>query len=307
MPAILALFMGSCSREPGQSELSIPFEKYTLPNGLTVILTEDRSDPIVSVAVYYHVGSSREEPRKTGFAHLFEHMMFQRSENVGEDELFRNIQAAGGSLNGSTSQDRTNYYQVVPKNALERVLWMESDRMGYLENTVTQTAFINQQNVVMNEKRQSYDNAPYGFTSEVILKNLFPQGHPYSWTVIGEMKDLVNATVEDVKAFHRKFYIPSNAYLAITGDIEKEEVKTLVDKYFGEIPAANLLKKENPYPYHCLPLSDSFMKIILPELHNLIWFFQLLNAIQKTLMLCISWEICLQIQRKPLLHCTGKG
>lgn len=248
MPAILALFMGSCSREPGQSELSIPFEKYTLPNGLTVILTEDRSDPIVSVAVYYHVGSSREEPGKTGFAHLFEHMMFQRSENVGEDELFRNIQAAGGSLNGSTSQDRTNYYQVVPKNALEMVLWMESDRMGYLENTVTQTAFINQQNVVMNEKRQSYDNAPYGFTSEVILKNLFPKGHPYSWTVIGEMKDLVNATVEDVKAFHRKFYIPSNAYLAITGDIEKEEVKTLVEKYFGEIPAGEAVEEREPIP-----------------------------------------------------------
>jgi len=126
------------------------------------------------VAIYYHVGSSRETEGKTGFAHLFEHMMFQRSENVGEDEFFRNIQGAGGSLNGSTNQDRTNYYEVVPKNALEMALWMESDRMGYLENMVTQAAFVNQQNVVQNEKRQSYDNAPYGFTNEVILKNLYP-------------------------------------------------------------------------------------------------------------------------------------
>jgi zinc protease len=245
---ILAAVTFSCSRGEKGTTLSIPFEKYTLDNGLTVVLHEDKSDPIASVAIYYHVGSSRETEGKTGFAHLFEHMMFQRSENVGEDEFFRNIQGAGGSLNGSTSQDRTNYYQVVPKNALEMVLWMESDRMGYLENTVTQAAFVNQQNVVMNEKRQSYDNAPYGFTSEVILKNLYPKGHPYSWTVIGEMEDLVNATIDDVKAFHRRFYSPSNAYMAITGDIDKDEVKALVEKYFGEIPAGEPIEKRGSMP-----------------------------------------------------------
>ncbi|MBW6501282.1 MAG: insulinase family protein [Bacteroidales bacterium] len=243
---ILMLIIGialSCKSGKKETTFSLPFEKYTLENGLTVVLHEDRSDPIASVAIYYHVGSSRETEGKTGFAHLFEHMMFQRSENVGEDEFFRNIQGAGGSLNGSTSQDRTNYYQVVPKNALEMVLWMESDRMGYLENVVTQAAFVNQQNVVQNEKRESVDNAPYGFNYGLILKHLYPKGHPYSWTVIGEMEDLTNATVEDVKAFHRKFYSPSNAYLAITGDIDRAEVKAMVEKYFGELPAGEKIEK----------------------------------------------------------------
>ena len=155
------MVLASCQKKAGD-ELALPFEKYELDNGLTVILNEDKSDPIASVAVYYHVGSSRETAGKTGFAHLFEHMMFQKSENVGEDQFFRNIQGAGGSLNGSTNQDRTNYYEVVPKNALEMALWMESDRMGYLENTVTRAALANQQNVVQNEKRESVDNAPYG-------------------------------------------------------------------------------------------------------------------------------------------------
>src|SRR4030043_1924556 len=217
-----------------ETTLSIPFEKYTLPNGLTVVLNEDHSDPIAAVAVLFYVGSSREGPGKTGFAHLFEHMMFQKSENVGEDQLFRLIQGAGGELNGGTSQDNTVYFEVIPKNALEMALWLESDRLGYLENTVTKSAFSNQQNVVQNEKRQVIDNQPYGFNEYLILKNLFPAGHPYSWDVIGEMEDLGNATVEGVKAFHKKFYSPNNATLVITGDIMKDEVKTLVEKYFGE-------------------------------------------------------------------------
>lgn len=246
--AVLVLFIYSCSTNTTTNTLSIPFEKYTLDNGLTVVLNQDKSDPIVAVAIYYHVGSSRETPGKTGFAHLFEHMMFQRSENVGEDEFFRNIQGAGGTLNGSTSQDRTNYYEVVPKNALELALWMESDRMGYLENTVTQAAFVNQQNVVQNEKRQSYDNVAYGFTNEVTLKNIYPKGHPYSWTVIGEMEDLTNATVQDVKDFHRKFYSPNNAVLSISGDFEEEDVKALVEKYFGEIPAGEEIEKRGAMP-----------------------------------------------------------
>jgi zinc protease len=243
---IAALF--SCKTQNKDAGFSIPIEKYTLANGLTVVLHEDKSDPIASVAIYYHVGSSRETEGKTGFAHLFEHMMFQKSENVGEDQLFKNIQGAGGSLNGSTSQDRTNYYEVVPKNALEMALWMESDRMGYLENTVTRAALVNQQNVVQNEKRESVDNAPYGFNSGLIYKNLYPKGHPYSWTVIGEMQDLANATVEDVKAFHKKFYSPNNAFLVISGDINKEEVKVLVEKYFGEIPGGEKIEKRTPVP-----------------------------------------------------------
>ena len=144
----------SCTTKEKETSMSIPFEKYTLPNGLTVVLNVDKSDPIAALAVYYHVGSSREVPGKTGFAHLFEHMMFQKSENVGEDQLFKNIQGAGGTLNGSTSQDRTNYYEVIPKNALEMAMWMEADRMGYLTNTVTKKALVNQQNVVQNEKRR---------------------------------------------------------------------------------------------------------------------------------------------------------
>ncbi len=212
----------SCNTKDKEAALSIPIEEYTLSNGLTVVLNEDHSDPIAAVAIYYHVGSSRETAGKTGFAHLFEHMMFQKSENVAEDQFFKNIQGAGGSLNGSTSQDRTNYYEVVPKNALEMALWMESDRMGYLENTVTKTALANQQNVVQNEKRQSVDNAPYGFNQGLILKNLYPKGHPYSWTVIGEMEDLTNASVDDVVAFHKKFYSPNNATLVISGDINSE-------------------------------------------------------------------------------------
>jgi zinc protease len=243
---ILALTLPALSQEKSAAGFSIPFEKYKLPNGLTVVLHEDKSDPIVAVAVYYHVGSSRETAGKTGFAHLFEHMMFQRSENVPEDTFFKNIQTAGGSLNGSTNEDRTNYYEVVPKNALEMALWMESDRMGYLENTVTRSALTNQQNVVQNEKRESVDNAAYGFDEELILKNVFPKGHPYSWTVIGDMQDLTNATVEDVRAFHHKFYSPNNAFLVISGDIKKDETKKWVEKYFGEIPGGEKIEVRKP-------------------------------------------------------------
>jgi zinc protease len=240
---ILSITLFSCKTQTKEPGFSIPIEKYSLANGLTVVLHEDHSDPIASVAIYYHVGSSRETEGKTGFAHLFEHMMFQKSENVAEDQFFNNITSSGGTLNGSTSQDRTNYYETVPKNALEMALWMESDRMGYLENTVTKSALANQQNVVQNEKRQSVDNAPNGFNQGLILKSLYPKGHPYSWTVIGEMQDLTNATVEDVKAFHKKFYSPNNAFLVITGDINKDEVKALVEKYFGEIPGGEKINK----------------------------------------------------------------
>ncbi|MBK7133646.1 MAG: insulinase family protein, partial [Bacteroidales bacterium] len=245
---LLIASLYSCKTQEKETSLTIPFEKYTLANGLTVVLNVDKSDPIAALAVYYHVGSSREVPGKTGFAHLFEHMMFQKSENVGEDQLFKNIQGAGGTLNGSTSQDRTNYYEVVPKNALEMAMWMEADRMGFLTNTVTKKALVNQQNVVQNEKRESVDNAAYGFNSGLIAKNLYPKGHPYSWTVIGEMEDLASASVEDVRAFHKKFYAPNNATLVISGDIVPEEVKALVEKYFGEIPSGENIEKRGAMP-----------------------------------------------------------
>lgn len=233
---------------PEDKQVKIDYEKYKLANGLDVILHIDRSDPIVALAVQYHVGSNREVKGRTGFAHLFEHMMFQRSEHVGEEQFFKLIQDAGGTLNGGTSNDATTYFEVVPKNALEKILWMESDRMGYMINTVTKKSFAVQQNVVQNEKRQSYDNRPYGFTQEVVAKNLYPEGHPYSWTVIGEMQDLLNAQVEDVKAFHEKFYLPNNATLVLAGDFDIEQAKELIGKYFGEIPAGNEVSDPEPRP-----------------------------------------------------------
>lgn len=245
---ILSITMAfSQSPKKQEDKLNVPYVQYQLKNGLDVILHTDKSDPIVAVAIQYHVGSNREVPGKTGFAHLFEHMMFQQSENVAQDQFFKYIQGAGGTLNGGTGNDGTVYYEVVPKNALEMVLWMESDRMGYLENTVTKAAFANQQNVVQNEKRQSYDNQPYGFNQWLISKNLYPKGHPYSWTVIGEMSDLFNATVDDVKAFHRKFYVPNNTTLVIAGDFDVEKVKPLVEKYFGEIPAGEKVTDMKPW------------------------------------------------------------
>ena len=266
---LMTISLFSFKPQNKETGLSIPCEKFILPNGLTVVLNVDKSDPIAALAVYYHVGSSREVPGKTGFAHLFEHMMFQKSENVGEDQFFKNIQGAGGILNGSTNQDRTNYFEVIPKNALEMAMWMESDRMGYLTNTVTKSALANQQNVVQNEKRESVDNAAYGFNQEIITKNLFPKGHPYSWTVIGKMEDLTSATVEDVRAFHKKFYAPNNATLVISGDINKEEVKSLVIKYFGEIPSGTNIEKRGPMPVALASITriyheDNFAKA--PEL-----------------------------------------
>jgi zinc protease len=245
---IILVLLVSCTSTSKKTSFSIDFEKYTLENGLDVILHADHSDPIVSVAIQYHVGSNREKPGRTGFAHLFEHMMFQESENVGQDQFFKKIQAAGGTLNGGTGSDGTIYYEIVPKNALELALWLESDRMGYLINTVTQSAFASQQNVVQNEKRQRVDNQPYGHNSYVIAKNLYPEGHPYNWPVIGEMEDLFNATVEDVKEFHANFYGPNNVTLVVAGDIDMEETRELVTKYFGDIPGGNPIDDLKPMP-----------------------------------------------------------
>jgi zinc protease len=246
--SILVVILAGCTQKQQETELKIDYEKYTLSNGLEVILHVDKSDPMVALAVQYHVGSNREEPGKTGFAHLFEHMMFQQSENVGEDQFFKYIQNAGGTLNGGTGNDATTYFEVVPKNALELILWLESDRMGYMINTVTPKAFAIQQNVVQNEKRQRVDNQPYGHTSAVIANNFYPEGHPYSWTVIGEMEDLTNATIEDVKAFHAKYYVPNNATLVLAGDFDVAEAKTLIENYFGEIPRGADVPDPDPIP-----------------------------------------------------------
>ncbi|MDB5205021.1 MAG: peptidase, partial [Flavisolibacter sp.] len=218
------------------SELIIPYEKYLLPNGLTVIVHEDHSDPVVHVDVTYHVGSGREQIGKSGFAHFFEHMMFMGSDNAPE-KLHDNITVgSGGSNNGSTNRDRTNYYETVPKNALEPILWLEADRMGFLVDAVTQKKFEVQRATVKNERGQSYDNAPYGLASETISKNLYPYGHPYSWMTIGYLEDLDRSDVNDLKNFFLRWYGPNNATLTIGGDVYAAQVMKLVEKYFGAIP-----------------------------------------------------------------------
>ncbi|MDH3458315.1 MAG: insulinase family protein [Gemmatimonadota bacterium] len=241
--ALVAPFLIGCQAGP---DFEIDYEMYSLDNGLSVVLHEDRSDPIAAVAVLYHVGSNREEVGRTGFAHLFEHMMFQSSQHVGEDQFFQKIQDAGGTLNGGTSSDQTIYFEVVPKNALEMALWLEADRLGYLLPTVTQEAFVNQQAVVQNEKRQGVDNRPYGHTNYVIDKLLFPEAHPYNWQVIGSFEDLANASVEDVRNFFRTWYGPNNATLVVAGDFDVTEAKTWIEKYFGEIPAASPTTDPDP-------------------------------------------------------------
>ncbi|HTL08214.1 MAG TPA: insulinase family protein, partial [Chitinophagaceae bacterium] len=187
-------------------ELVIPYQKYVLPNGLTLVVHEDHSDPIVHVDVTYHVGSAREEIGKSGFAHFFEHMMFQGSDHVEDEQHFKVVTAAGGTLNGSTNRDRTNYYETVPSNQLEKMLWLEADRMGFLLDAVTQKKFEVQRATVKNERGQNYDNRPYGLVSEVVAKNLYDYGHPYSWLTIGYVEDLNRVNVNVLKNFFLRWY-----------------------------------------------------------------------------------------------------
>ncbi|WP_425390921.1 M16 family metallopeptidase [Ekhidna sp.] len=269
--AVITMLTACTSGGDSQSsdKLSIDYEKYTLENGLDVVLHQDESDPIVAVSIIIHAGSSREKPGRTGFAHFFEHMLFQRSENVPDGGFFKNINEWGGTFNGGTWTDGTIYYEVVPKDALEKVLWMESDRMGYFINAVSLASLEGEKPVVQNEKRQNYDNRPYGHTRAVVAKALYPEGHPYSWLTIGELEDLQNATLEDVKEFYDEWYGPNNATLVIAGDIDKDGVKELVEKYFGEIPSRGTDTPMDPQPvtldetkviYH----EDNFAQ--LPEL-----------------------------------------
>ncbi|CAH0524612.1 M16 family metallopeptidase [Vibrio hippocampi] len=220
--------------EPGKA--MIPYSKYRLDNGLTVILTPDTSDPLVHVDVTYHVGSAREEIGKSGFAHFFEHMMFQGSEHVGDQQHFKIVTEAGGSLNGSTTRDRTNYYQTVPANQLEKVLWLEADRMGFLVGAVSQRKFEIQRDTVKNERAQNYDNRPYGLMWERIGEAMYPEGHPYSWQPIGYVEDLDRVNVNDLKAFFLRWYGPNNAVLTIGGDIDKQQTLQWISQYFSTIP-----------------------------------------------------------------------
>jgi zinc protease len=214
--------------------VNIPFTKHTLANGLDVLLHEDHACPIVAVSVWYHVGSKNERPGSTGFAHLFEHLMFEGSQHY-DRSFFHPLQGAGATLNGSTNADRTDYWEVVPTNALELALWMESDRMGYLLPALTEAKFSNQRDVVLNERRQNYENRPYGLASMAMLAALFPQEHPYHWPTIGQLADLRAVRLDAVHAFFRRYYHPGNASLALAGDIDSEAALGLVRTYFEEI------------------------------------------------------------------------
>lgn len=220
-----------------KERLAIPFNKYTLDNGLTVILHKDNSDPLVHVDVTYHVGSAREQLGKSGFAHFFEHMMFQGSENVADEQHFKIVTQSGGSLNGTTNTDRTNYYETVPRNQLEKMLWLESDRMGFLLETITEEKFEIQRSTVKNERGQNVDNRPYGRLNETINQMMYPREHPYSWPVIGFMSDLDRGTVTDLKEFFSRWYGPNNAVLTIGGDIDEMQTLAWVNKYFGNLKA----------------------------------------------------------------------
>ncbi|MDR5590242.1 pitrilysin family protein [Christiangramia sp. SM2212] len=276
--ASVFLISGSLLSQTGdpsnlESEFKIDYEKFTLDNGLEVILHEDHSDPIVAVATMMHVGSNREKPGKTGFAHFFEHMSFNDSENVPVGANRKMIPEWGGSRNGGTWSDGTVYYEVVPKDAFEKILWIDSDRFGYMINTVTQAALDREKQVVKNEKRERVDNAPYGYTDEIIRKNLYPEGHPYNWTVIGQLPDLQSATLDDVKDFYNKYYGAANASLVIAGDIDVEETKKLVQQWFGEIPSGPEVSSLDPKPVSLeksksLYFEDNFAK--LPELRIVI-------------------------------------
>lgn len=251
--SILSIFIfcfaiTACTNTENQ-EFSVEYEKITLDNGLEVIFHQDDSDPVTAVALTFHVGSAREVEGKTGFAHLFEHLLFLESENLGKGGLDIMSSRIGGSgANGSTSRDRTNYFQTVPKDALEKMIWAEADKMGYFINTVTEAVVAKEKQVVKNEKRQGVDNQPYGHASYVVDKNMYPEDHPYNWQVIGSLADLQSATLADVKDFYNKWYVPNNATLVIAGDFDVAQAKEWVHKYFDEIPRGEEIT----------PLSDRF-------------------------------------------------
>ena len=268
--AASAMTLGAATTLGAQSIPRIPFEKYTLPNGLEVILHQDHTTPMIAVDTWYHVGSGDEKPRHTGFAHLFEHLMFMGSEHVPTGQFDQLLEAAGGNNNGSTTEDRTNYYETIPSNALPLALYLDSDRMGYLLQALDSAKVDLQRNVVKNERRQRVDNVPYGRANETILAALYPKGHPYSWPVIGSMADLSAATLEDVKSFFRTYYAPNNATLVIAGDFNADSARAAVNRYFGGIPRGPQVP-DRPSPAQVVVPRDTFLvlqdKVQLPRIY----------------------------------------
>ncbi|MBX2812681.1 MAG: insulinase family protein [Myxococcales bacterium] len=247
LPHASATKPASTTPDRATDKLEIPFEKYQLDNGLTVILHQDNRLPLVAVSVWYDVGALHERPGRSGFAHLFEHMMFQGSPHVGEDQHFKILEALGASqVNGTTSFDRTNYFETVPSNALETALWLESDRMGFLLESVTKKSLDNQIDVVKNERRQSTESRPYGLVRELIIQKLYPAPHPYHGNIIGSMKDIGSATLDDIREFFKTYYSPSNATLVLAGDIQITTATSLINKYFG--PLQGRPKPTRPQP-----------------------------------------------------------
>ena len=268
----VALFCAAAGRPAAaQAVPEIPFEKYTLRNGLEVILAPDHSTPVVAVNTWYHVGSADEQVGRTGFAHLFEHIMFMGSEHVPVGKFDNWLEAAGANNNGSTTQDRTNYYEWMPSNALPLALWLDGDRMGYLLPTMDQAKLDLQRDVVKNERRQGVDNVPYGRANETILAALFPEGHPYHHSVIGSMADLSAASLGDVKHFFNTYYAPNNATLVIAGDFDTDSAKTWVERYFGQIPRNTESQSRPTVPSFEVP-RDTFMvledHVQLPRLYQ---------------------------------------
>jgi zinc protease len=252
-----------------EGPLQIPYRLFTLENGLTVILHQDRSVPVIGVNVWYHVGSANERPGRTGFAHLFEHLMFEGSKHVKEGEFDTLLEAAGANNNGSTDYDRTNYIIDVPANALELALFLESDRMGYLLDTMSPARVDGQRDVVKNERRQSYENQPYGMAFLELAQLLFPPQHPYSWPTIGHMEDLTAASHEDVVAFFKKYYAPNNASLVIAGDIDLDATQKLVEKWFAEIPRGEPVPPLAPQTAYLAEVKRKTVtdQVQLPRLH----------------------------------------
>ena len=233
---LLAVPLSGQAPAPAAAPLQVSFRQFQLPNGLNVILHQDKTVPVVAVNVWYHVGSANEKPGRTGFAHLFEHLMFEGSKNVPEGQFDLLLEAAGASNNGSTNNDRTNYVIDLPSNALELALFLESDRMAYLLDAMPPEQVNSQRDVVKNERRQSYENRPYGMASLEIDKMLWPANHPYSWPVIGYMEDLTAASHADVQEFFKRYYAPNNASLVVAGDIDLDRTQALVERWFGEVP-----------------------------------------------------------------------
>jgi zinc protease len=255
----VVLLLAGASGSVAQTTLQVPYTHFTLPNGLEVILHEDHSVPLVSVNVWYHVGSANERPGRTGFAHLFEHLMFMGSGHVKPGEFDAWLEGAGGNNNGSTTNDRTNYWINVPSNALELALFLESDRMGYLLDSMTPQTVDAQRDVVKNERRQSYENRPYGAADLLLAEMLYPKGHPYHWPVIGYMEDLTAASYEDTVEFFKRYYAPSNASLVVAGDIDPAAARRLVEKWFSDVKAG---PRPDPMTIPGVALSDVQKKTI---------------------------------------------